>query len=189
MTQAAGFYNTLLEANDPALVIEPLKGYNLKEPVPSNIGEFKVPLGVPEIIHEGTDITAVTYGWNVHHVLKAAHLLKEIKNISVEVIDVQTLMPFDVNHLILESVKKTNKVIFIDEDVPGGGTAYMMQKVLQEQQAFNYLETTPRTLSAMEHRPAYGIDGEYFTKPNVELIFENIYQMMHEVNITGYPLL
>ncbi len=189
MTQAAGFYNTLLEANDPALVIEPLKGYNQKELLPSNIGEFRVPLGVPEIVHKGTDITAVTYGWNVHHVLKAAHLLKEIKNISVEVIDVQTLMPFDVNHLILESVKKTNKVIFIDEDVPGGGTAYMMQKVLQEQKVFNYLETAPRTLSAMEHRPAYGIDGEYFTKPNVELIFENIYQMMHEVNVKGYPLL
>ena len=189
MTQAAGLYNTLLKANDPALVIEPLKGYNLKEPLPSNMGEFRVPLGVPEIMLEGTNITLVTYGWNVHHALKAAHLLKEIKNISVEVIDVQTLMPFDVNHLILESVKKTNKVIFIDEDVPGGGTAYMMQKVLQEQQVFNYLETAPRTLSAMEHRPAYGIDGEYFTKPNVELIFENIYQMMHEVNVKGYPLL
>ncbi len=189
MTQAAGFYNTLLEANDPALVIEPLKGYNLKEPLPSNIGEFKVPLGIPEIMHEGTDVTVVTYGWNVHHVLKAAHLLMEIKNISVEVIDVQTLMPFDVNHLISESIKKTNKVIFVDEDVPGGGTAYMMQKVLQEQQVFNYLETAPRTLSAMEHRPAYGIDGEYFTKPNVELIFENIYQMMHEVDVKGYPLL
>ena len=189
MTQAAGFYNTLLEANDPALVIEPLKGYNLKEPLPTNLGDFRVPLGIPEIIQEGTDITAVTYGWNVHHVLKAAHLLKEIKNISVEVIDVQTLLPFDVNHLILKSIKKTSKVIFIDEDVPGGGTAYMMQKVLQEQQAFNYLDTAPRTLSAMEHRPAYGIDGEYFTKPNVELIFEEIYQMMHEVNVKGYPVL
>jgi len=188
MTQAAGFYNTLLEANDPAIVIEPLKGYNLKEPLPSNMGEFKVPLGVPEIMHEGTDITAVTYGWNVHHVLKAAQLLKEIKNVSVEVVDVQTLMPFDVNHLILESVKKTNKVIFIDEDVPGGGTAYMMQKVMQEQQIFNHLETAPRTLSAMEHRPAYGIDGEYFSKPNVESIFDNICQMMHEVNEKGFPM-
>ena len=123
MIQTARFYNTLLEANDPALVIEQLKGYNPKEPVPSNIGEFKVPLGVPEIIHKGSEITAVTYGWNVHHLLKAAHLLNEIKDISVEVIDVQTLMPFDVNHHILESVKKTNKVIFIDEDVPDGGTA------------------------------------------------------------------
>ncbi|MDD2304456.1 MAG: thiamine pyrophosphate-dependent enzyme [Prolixibacteraceae bacterium] len=189
MTQAAGFYNTLLEANDPALVIEPLKGYNMKEPLPLNIGEFRVPLGVPEIVHEGTDVTVVTYGWNVHHALKAALLLKEIKDISIEVIDVQTLMPFDVNHLILESVKKTNKVIFIDEDVPGGGTAYMMHKVLQEQQVFNYLDTAPRTLSAMEHRPAYGIDGEYFTKPNVELIFEEIYRMMHEVDVKRYPLL
>ncbi|HEX7584157.1 MAG TPA: transketolase C-terminal domain-containing protein, partial [Prolixibacteraceae bacterium] len=189
MTQATGFYNTLLEANDTALVIEPLKGYNVKEPLPLNFGEYKVPLGSPEIILEGTDVTAVTYGWNVHHVLKAALLLKEIKNISVEVIDVQTPLPFDVNHLILESVKKTNKVIFIDEDVPGGDTAYMMQKVLQEQQVFNYLETSPRTLSAMEHRPSYGIDGEYFTKPNVELIFENIYQMMHEVDVKKYPAL
>ena len=187
MTQAAGFYNTLLEANDPALVIEPLKGYNMKEPLPLNMGEFRVPLGVPEIVHEGTDVTVVTYGWNVHHALKAALLLKEIKDISVEIIDVQTLMPFDVDHVILESVKKTNKVIFIDEDVPGGGAAYMMHKVLQEQQVFNYLDTAPRTLSAMEHRPAYGIDGEYFTKPNVELIFEEIYRMMHEVDVKKYP--
>ncbi len=187
MTQAAGFYNTLLEANDPALVIEPLKGYNLKEPLPSNIGEYKIPLGIPEIVNEGTDITLVTYGWNVHHAMKAALLLKELKNISVEVIDIQTLLPFDINHTILDSIKKTNKVIFMDEDVPGGGTAYMMQKVLQEQKAFDYLETAPRTLSAMEHRPAYGIDGEYFTKPNVELIFENIHQMMHEVNAKDFP--
>ena len=189
MTQAAGFYNTLLEANDPALVIEPLKGYNVKEPLPSNMGEFKVPLGIPEIVSEGTDVTLVTYGWNVHHAEKAAHLLMEIKNISVEVIDVQTLMPFDVTHMISKSIQKTNKVIFIDEDVPGGATAYMMQKVMQEQQVFNYLDTAPRTLSAMEHRPAYGIDGEYFTKPNVELIFENIYQMMHEIDVKKYPSL
>ncbi len=187
MTQAAGFYNTLLEGNDPALVIEPLKGYNVKEPLPSNPGEYKVPLGVPEIMQEGTDVTLVTYGWNVHHALKAAHLLQETKNISVEVIDVQTLMPFDVNHIILESIKKTHKVIFVDEDVPGGGTAYMMQKVLEEQQAFDYLDTAPRTLPAMEHRPAYGIDGEYFTKPNVERIYEMIYQMMHETDVKKYP--
>jgi pyruvate/2-oxoglutarate/acetoin dehydrogenase E1 component len=188
MTQAAGFYNTLLEANDPALVIEPLKGYNVKEDLPSNIGEFKVPLGVPEIMEEGTDVTLVTYGWNVHHALKASALLKT-KGISVEVIDVQTLLPFDVNHLILRSVKKTGKVIFLDEDVPGGGTAYMMQKVLEEQQAFNHLDTAPRTLPAMEHRPAYGIDGEYFSKPNVERIFETIYQMMHETDVKKFPAL
>jgi len=188
LTQAAGFYNTLLQGNDPALVIEPLKGYNVKEPMPSNPGEFRVPLGVPEIMREGTDVTLVTYAWNVHHALKAADLLGK-KGISVEVIDVQTLMPFDVNHLILESVKKTNKVIFVDEDVPGGGTAYMMQKVVEEQQAFNYLDTAPRTLPAMAHRPAYGIDGEYFSKPNVERIFESVYQMMHEVDVKKFPKL
>jgi pyruvate/2-oxoglutarate/acetoin dehydrogenase E1 component len=137
-------------------------------------------------MEEGTDITLVTYGWNVHHAVKAAALLK-IKGVSVEVIDVQTLMPFDVNHLILQSVKKTGKVIFVDEDVPGGGTAYMMQKVLEEQQAFNFLDTAPRTLPAMEHRPAYGIDGEYFSKPNVERIFESIYQMMRETDIGKFP--
>ncbi len=188
MTQAAGFYNTLLEANDPALVIEPLKGYNVKEKLPVNIGEFKVPLGVPEIMTQGTDITLVTYGWNVHHAIKTVELL-QTKNISAEVIDVQTLMPFDISHLILESIKKTNKVLFIDEDVPGGGTAYMMQKVIEEQQAFNYLDTAPGILSANEHRPAYGIDGEYFSKPNVERIFEKVYQMMHEVDAKKYPRL
>ena len=187
MTQAAGFYNTLLEANDPALVIEPLKGYNQKEKMPANIGEYKVPLGIPEIVKKGTDVTIVTYAWNVHHALKAAKLLHEFKGISAEVIDVQTLMPFDVNHIILESVKKTNKVIFVDEDAPGGATAYMMQKVIEEQKAFNYLDTAPRTLSAMEHRPAYGIDGEYFSKPNVERIFRNVYEIMREVDATRFP--
>lgn len=187
LTQAAGFYNTLLKANDPALVIEPLKGYNVKEKLPSNHGEYKVPLGVPEIMCEGTDVTVVTYAWNVHHAVKAAKLLQDFKGISIEVIDVQTLMPFDVNHRIVESVKKTNKVIFVDEDVPGGGSAYMMQKVLEEQKAFNYLDTAPRTLSAMEHRPSYGIDGEYFSKPNVELLFRNIYDMMREVDPQQFP--
>ena len=186
MTQAAGFYNTLLEANDPALVIEPLKAYNVKEPLPANFGEFRVPLGVPEIMHNGTDVTLVTYGWIVNHALKAANLLAK-KSISAEVIDVQTLMPFDIKHIILESVKKTGKVLFIDEDVPGGATAYMMQKVVEEQLAFNYLDTAPRTLPAMEHRPAYGIDGEYFSKPNVERIFEAVYQMMHEVDVSKFP--
>lgn len=187
LTQAAGFYNTLLEGNDPALVIEPLKGYNVKEKLPSNPGEYKVPLGVPEIMREGTDVTVVTYAWNVHHALKAADILMKYKGISIEVIDVQTLMPFDVNHIILESVKKTNKVIFMDEDVPGGGTAYMLQKVMEEQQAFNYLDTAPRTLSGNEHRPAYGIDGEYFSKPNVEKLFRNVYEMMREVEPARFP--
>lgn len=187
MTQAAGFYNTLLEGNDPALVIEPLKGYNVKEKMPANIGEYKIPLGVPEILRAGTDITVVTYGWNAHHAIKAARLLSRFKGISAEIIDVQTLLPFDVNQVILESVKKTGKVIFVDEDVPGGATAYMMQKVLEEQKAFDYLDTAPRTLSAMEHRPAYGIDGEYFSKPNVERLFRAIYEMMRETDINRFP--
>jgi pyruvate/2-oxoglutarate/acetoin dehydrogenase E1 component/TPP-dependent pyruvate/acetoin dehydrogenase alpha subunit len=187
MTQAAGLYNTLLEGNDPALVIEPLKGYNVKEKMPSNIGEYRIPLGVPEILREGSDVTIVTYGWNSHHAIKAARLLARFKNISVEVIDVQTLLPFDINHIILESVKKTGKVIFMDEDVPGGATAYMMQKVIDEQKAFNYLDTAPRALSAMEHRPAYGIDGEYFSKPNVERLFRNVYEMMREVDEKNFP--
>ncbi len=189
LTQAAGFYNTLLEGNDPAIVIEPLKGYNVKEKLPENHGEYKVQLGIPEIMREGTDVTVVTYAWNVHHAIKAANLLQKFKGISIEIIDVQTLMPFDLNHTILNSVKKTNKVIFMDEDVPGGGTAYMMQKVLEEQKAFDYLDTAPRTLSAMEHRPAYGIDGEYFSKPNVELLFKNVYEMMREVDVKRYPKL
>ncbi len=187
LTQAAGFYNTLLEGNDPAIVIEPLKGYNVKEKLPENHGEYKVPLGIPEIMREGTDVTVVTYAWNVHHALKAANLLQKFKGISIEVIDVQTLMPFDLNHIILESVKKTGKVIFMDEDVPGGGTAYMMQKVLQEQKAFDYLDTAPRTLSGKEHRPAYGIDGEYFSKPNVELLFKNVYELMRETDVKRFP--
>ncbi len=187
LTQAAGFYNTLLEANDPALVIEPLKGYNVKEKLPANHGEYKIPLGVPEIMCEGTDVTVVTYAWNVHHAVKAAKLLQDFKGISIEVIDIQTLMPFDINHTILESVKKTNKVIFMDEDVPGGASAYMMQKVVEEQKAFDYLDTAPRTLPAREHRPAYGIDGEYFSKPNVERLFRNVYEMMREVEPDKYP--
>ncbi len=181
MTQAAGMYNTLLQANDPALVIEPLKAYNVKEPAPLNFGEFRVPLGVPEVIIEGTDITLVTYGWNVNHAVKAAHLLKR-RQISVEVIDVQTLMPFDTEHRIVDSLRKTGKILFVDEDVPGGASAYMMQKVLEEQSGYDYLDSAPRTLSAKEHRPAYGIDGEYFSKPNVEQIYALVYAMMHDVN-------
>ncbi len=185
MTEAAGMYNTLLEANEPALVVEPLKGYNIKEKLPENIGEFKVPLGIPEIVKEGDDITFVTYAWNVHHAVKAANLL-QTKGISAEVIDVRTLLPFDINHKILESVKKTGKILFIDEDFPGGATAYMMQKVLEEQKAFDYLDTAPRTAPAKEHRPAYGIDGEYFSKPNVEFIYETVWEMMRDTNVKGY---
>lgn len=189
MTEAAGMYNTLLEANDPALVIEPLKGYNVKELLPANPGEFRVPMGIPEIVREGSDVTLVTYGWNVHHAEKAAELLQYQCEISVEVIDVRTLLPFDIHHMIAKSVKKTGKVIFVDEDVPGGATAFMLQKVINEQNTFNFLDTAPVTLSAMEHRPAYGIDGEYFSKPNVEKIYEAVYGMMYETDVKKFPSL
>ena len=186
MTQAAGFYNTLLQGHNPAMVIEPLKGYYIREMLPENLGEFTVPLGVPEIIEEGTDVTIVTYGWNVTIAHSAVNKLKSL-NISAELIDVQTLVPFDTQHIISKSVKKTNKILFVDEDVPGGGTAYMMQKVLVEQHAFNYLDSPPKTLSAKEHRGAYGTDGEYFSKPNTETIIEAVYEIMHSVNPIKFP--
>ncbi len=186
MTQAAGFYNTLLQGHNPALVIEPLKGYYIREMLPENLGKFTVPLGVPEILEEGTDITIVTYGWNVTIAHSAVNKLKAL-NISAELIDVQTLVPFDTQHMISRSVRKTNKILFVDEDVPGGGTAYMMQKVLVEQHAFNYLDSPPKTLSAKEHRGAYGTDGEYFSKPNTETIIEAVYEIMHSVNPLKFP--
>jgi len=186
MTQAAGFYNTLLQGHNPALVIEPLKGYYIHEMLPENLGEFTVPLGIPEIIEEGSDITIVTYGWNVTIAHSAVNKLKAL-NILAELIDVQTLVPFDTQHIIISSVKKTNKILFVDEDVPGGGTAYMMQKVLVEQKAFNFLDTPPKTLSAKEHRGAYGTDGEYFSKPNTETIIEAVYEIMHSVNPIKFP--
>jgi pyruvate/2-oxoglutarate/acetoin dehydrogenase E1 component len=186
MTQAAGMYNTLLEADDPALVIEPLNGYRLKEKMPDNIGDFKVPLGVPEILSEGTDVTLVTYGSCVRIAQEAVEQLYEF-GISVELIDVQTLLPFDLPNMVLESVKKTNRVAFFDEDVPGGATAFMMQKVLEERGAFNYLDSEPRTITAKEHRPAYTTDGDYFSNPNAEDVFETVYDIMHEVNPKRYP--
>ena len=179
MTQAAGFYNTLLQSDDPALVIECLNGYRLKEKLPDNVGKFTVPLGVPETLKQGTDVTLVTYGSCVR-VAQAGIALLEKNHISVELIDVQSLIPFDLEHQIVESIKKTNRVIFMDEDVPGGGTAYMMQKVLEEQNAYQYLDAQPQTLSAKAHRSPYGSDGDYFTKPNPEDVFEKVYQMMHE---------
>jgi 2-oxoisovalerate dehydrogenase E1 component len=188
MTQAAGFYNTLIEGEDPALVIEPLNGYRLKEKRPDNIGEFKVPLGVPEILREGNDITLVTYGSCVKIAQDAVKQLEEFK-IDVELIDVQTLLPFDLNKTILNSIKKTNKVVFFDEDVPGGATAFMMQKVLEDQNAFYYLDAEPKTITAKEHRPAYATDGDYFSNPNAEDVFENIYDIMNDSNPTKYPKL
>lgn len=186
MTQAAGFYNTLLQSDDTALVIECLNGYRLKERMPSNVGEFTVPLGVPEVIREGTDVTVVTYGSMCRVVMEAARQLQEV-GISVEVIDVQSLLPFDLSHSILESVKKTNRVLFTDEDVPGGGSAYMMQQVIEGQGAYKYLDSEPVTLSGKEHRPAYGSDGDYFSKPNEETVFDTVYSMMSEVDPVAFP--
>jgi len=186
MTQAAGFYNTLLESDDAALVIEPLNGYRIKERQPANIGEFKTPLGIPEILNIGTDVTLVTYGSCVRIAQDAIAQLKEF-HISVELIDVQTLLPFDVNGTILASIKKTHKVVFFDEDVPGGATAFMMQKVVEEQGAFYFLDVEPKTLTAQEHRPAYTTDGDYFSNPNAEDVFETIYELMHKYNPAKYP--
>jgi len=186
MTQAAGFYNTLFEAEDAALVIEPLNGYRLKEKRPDNIGEYKIPIGVPEILNVGNDITLITYGSCVRIAQEAVEQLKEFK-INVELIDVQSLLPFDVNNSILESVKKTNKIVFFDEDVPGGATAFMLQKVLEEQGAYKFIDSEPLTITAQEHRPAYATDGDYFSNPNAEDVFEGIYNMMHNYNPKKYP--
>lgn len=179
MTQAAGFYNTMLQSDDPALIIECLNGYRLKEELPSNLGEYTVPLGVPEILQEGSDVTLVTYGTCVR-VAQAGIKLLATAGISVELIDVQSLLPFDLEHQIVESLKKTNRVVFMDEDVPGGATAYMMSEVLEKQGGYQYLDSAPTTITAKAHRPPYGSDGDYFSKPNPEDVFETIYKMMHE---------
>ena len=188
MTQAAGMYNTLLKGDDPALVVEPLNGYRLKELRPDNIGEYTVPLGIPEILNEGTDITLVTYGSCVRIAQDAVKQLAEF-GISVELIDVQTLLPFDRTNTILESVKKTNRVVFFDEDVPGGATAFMMQRVIEERGGFYHLEDEPKTITAREHRPAFASDGDYFSNPNAEDVFDTLYEMMHRSNPTKYPRL
>ena len=186
MTQAAGMYNTLMEADEPALVIECLNGYRLKERMPSNIGEFKVALGEPEILRAGTDLTVVTYGSMCRIVLDAAEELSAM-GIELEVIDVQTLLPFDVHHSIVESIKKTNRVLFADEDVPGGASAYMMQKVVEEQKAYYHLDSEPATIAAKAHRPAYSSDGDYFSKPSVDDMVEKVYAMFHEVDPNRFP--
>ncbi len=186
MTQAAGFYNTMLQSDEPALIIECLNGYRLKERIPTNIGEFTVPLGKPEVLREGADVTVVTYGSMCRIIMDAASVLDDM-GISVEVIDVQSLLPFDVDHMIVESIKKTNRVVFADEDVPGGASAYMMQKVVEEQNAYFHLDSQPLTISAQEHRPAYSSDGDYFSKPSVDDVVEKIYAMMHEVDPKSYP--
>lgn len=186
MTKAAGMYNTMLASDDTALIIESLNGYRLKEKMPSNLAEYKEPLGVPETLKEGDDVTIITYGSMCRIVMDASQQLEEV-GISCEVIDVQTLMPFDIHHSIINSVKKTNRVVFADEDVPGGASAYMMQKVLEEQEGYRFLDSAPLTIAAKEHRPAYGSDGDYFSKPNAEGVFDKIYTMMSEVDPNLFP--
>ncbi|MCT4665935.1 MAG: thiamine pyrophosphate-dependent enzyme [Flavobacteriales bacterium] len=186
MTKAAGFYNTLLQMDDPALIVECLNGYRLKEQMPENLGSFTTQIGKVETIHHGEDITIVSYGSTLRVIMEAVKELEK-SGISCEVIDVQSLLPFDIDHDIVESIKKTNRVIFIDEDVPGGATAYMMQKVLEEQNAYFHLDSEPKTLASKEHRPAYGTDGDYFSKPNVDDVFDAIYDMMSEVKPNQFP--
>jgi pyruvate/2-oxoglutarate/acetoin dehydrogenase E1 component len=179
MVQAVGMYNTLLEGMDPAIVIECLNGYRLKEKLPSNLGVFRVALGVPEIIREGSEVTIVSYGSTLRIIAEAVEDLSEL-GIDCEIIDVQTLLPFDIHHIILGSLKKTNRIIFIDEDVPGGAAAYLFNKVMEEQGGYRWLDVAPRTLTAKAHRPAYASDGDYFSKPNVEEIIDAIQEMMRE---------
>lgn len=188
MTQAAGFYNSLLECDEPALVIECLNGYRLKEKMPLNYGEFKTPIGIIETLKHGNDITLVSYGSTLRLVQQAAIELQEV-GIDCEVIDLQSLLPFDINKDIIKSIAKTNRLLVIDEDVPGGASAYIMQQILEEQNAYEHLDSKPQTLTAKAHRPAYGTDGDYFSKPSAEDIYEKVYDMMHEVNPLKFPSL
>ncbi len=188
MTKAAGFYNTLLESDEPALVVECLNGYRLKEKLPNNIGVFKTPLGVVETIREGDDITLVSYGSTLRLVEQAAKELQTV-GIDAEIIDVQSLLPFDLNHDIAKSITKTNRFMVIDEDVKGGASAYILDQILNVQNAFEYLDSQPKTLASKPHRPAYGTDGDYFSKPSVEDIFEAVYEIMHELSPMDYPKL
>lgn len=188
MTKAAGFYNLLMEADEPALVIEPLNGYRTKEPMPTNIGEFKIPLGVPEIVKEGKDLTLVSYGSTFNLCQVATQQLSEM-GIEVELIDVQTLLPFDVNHMIKDSLLKTNRLLIVDEDVSSGATAFILDRILVEQKGYYHLDSAPETLSAKDHRPAYGSDGDYFSKPSIDDIVEKAYAMMNEADPKQYPSL
>jgi pyruvate/2-oxoglutarate/acetoin dehydrogenase E1 component len=188
MTQAAGFYNTLMKSDEPALIIESLNGYRLKEPKPNNLGAFCTPIGVVETLREGTDITLVSYGSTLRIVQKVAEELQEV-GVEAEVIDAQTLLPFDINHDVVKSLKKTNRLLVIDEDVPGGCSAYLLQEIVEKQGGYQYLDSAPQTLSAKAHRPAYGSDGDYFSKPNAEDIFEKAYEIMHEADPLAFPKL
>jgi pyruvate/2-oxoglutarate/acetoin dehydrogenase E1 component len=188
MTQAAGFYNTLLQGDDPALLIECLNGYRIKEQIPTNIGDFTVPLGIPEILRVGQDVTIVTYGAMCRIVLEAAQRLEKL-GIDCEVIDVQTLLPFDRHHSIVASLKKTNRLVLADEDVPGGTAAYMLQQILEEQYGFQYLDVAPMTIASQAHRPAYGDDGNYFSKPSVEVVVDRVYNLFTACMPARYPSL
>ncbi|WP_353778459.1 thiamine pyrophosphate-dependent enzyme [Winogradskyella sp. 3972H.M.0a.05] len=188
MTKAAGFYNTLLESDEPALIVECLNGYRLKEKMPNNLGEFKTPIGVVETIKEGSDITLVSYGSTLRLVEEAAKELQQV-GIDAEIIDCQSLLPFDLNHDIVKSIAKTNRLLVIDEDVPGGASAYILQEIVETQNAYEHLDSKPQTLTGKAHRPAYGSDGDYFSKPSSEDIFEKIYQIMHEASPEDYPSL
>ncbi len=188
MTKAAGFYNTLLESDEPALIVECLNGYRIKEKMPDNLGKFKTPIGVVETVKEGTDITLVSYGSTLRIVQEAARELQQV-GIDAEVIDVQTLLPLDLNHDLVISVAKTNRLLVIDEDVPGGASAYILNHILDEQNAYQHLDSKPQALTAKQHRPAYGTDGDYFSKPSTEDVFEKVYEIMHEVNPGDFPKL
>ena len=186
MTKAAGFYNTLLASDEPALIVESLNGYRLKEKMPTNLGEFKTPIGVVETVKEGNDITLVSYGSTLRMVEEAAKELQQV-GIDAEVIDIQSLLPFDLSKDIVKSVQKTNRLLVIDEDVPGGASAFILQEILETQDAYRFLDSKPQTLTAKEHRPAYGSDGDYFSKPSLEDIFEKVYEIMHESNPEQFP--
>lgn len=188
MTKAAGFYNTLLETDEPALIIECLNGYRLKEKMPNNLGEFKTPIGVVETVKEGSDITLVSYGSTLRIVREAAKELQQA-GIDAEVIDVQSLLPLDINHDMVKSVAKTNRVLVIDEDVPGGASAYILNEIVEVQGGYKHLDSKPQTLSAKDHRPPYGTDGDYFTKPSIEDVYEKVYEIMHEANPSQFPKL
>ncbi|MEC8693365.1 MAG: transketolase C-terminal domain-containing protein, partial [Bacteroidota bacterium] len=188
MTRAAGMYNTLFRSDEPALVVECLNGYRVKEKMPKNIGEFTVPLGYPETLRFGEDVTLVTYGSNCRIAAETVELLAAV-GIRVELIDIQTLLPFDVDHYIVESLKNTNRLVVLDEDVPGGASAYILQQILEEQNGYRYLDSKPLTITSKAHRPAYSSDGDYFSKPSVDDVYLAVYQMMHEVDPKRWPSL
>jgi pyruvate/2-oxoglutarate/acetoin dehydrogenase E1 component len=188
MTRAAGMYNTLFRSDEPALVIECLNGYRIKEKMPSNVGEFTIPFGRPDTLRYGEHLTLVTYGSCCRIAAEAADMLAE-HGIRAEIIDVQTLLPFDINHLICDSLKDTNRLVVLDEDVPGGASAFILQQILEVQNGYRWLDSAPLTITAKPHRPAYSSDGDYFSKPSADEVFIKIYQMMHEVDPVQWPSL